>query len=217
MAISLFADIEEITLDNARLVDHYNNRRQTSQQLQTLLSTGRQHEYLELALGLSDVTGNFSASDHNLGNPIRHNNSEQVLFEFAQQLANEELTTAQMIRLIYGSGLSHLKIGVGSEMACMLQPNKFWVGNIRTIWCYLFVRHSCDRESVNVELQAYRDHDDTSEMAYKLWRDIYPRMRNNLLQLEAWVNEQSSIVPEPQPNYLWIDAICNELFHVAAD
>ena len=217
MTISLFADIEEITLDNARLAEHYDNRCQTAHELQTLLRTGRRREYLELALGISDITGNFSASDHNLGDPILANNSEEALFEFAQQLANEELTTAQMIRLIYDSGLSHLKIGIGSEMACMLQPHKFWVGNVRTIWCYLFVRHGCDRDSVNIELQAYRDHDNTSQMAYQIWREIYPRMRGNLLQLESWVNEQSTVIPEQQPDYLWIDAICNELYATAAD
>lgn len=215
--ISLFADIDEITLDGSHIATHYDNRCRVSYELRELLRSGRRRDYLELALGVSDIAGNYSASDHHLGEPILAYNSEEALFRLAQSLADESLTTQQMLRLIYEANLSHLKIGVGSEMACMLQPHKFWVGNVRTIWCHLLVRHNCDQDSVNVELQAYRDHDNNSEMAYRLWREIYPRMRNDLHTLASWVNEQSAVTPAEQPDYLWVDAICSELFEVAAD
>ena len=68
--------------------------------------------------------------------------------------------------LIKQARLQYLRIGVGSEISCMVNPSVCWVANTRTIWTHLVIKHGYDVAKAEAELAAYRDDDATSEMAY---------------------------------------------------
>ena len=98
-------------------------------------------------------------------------------------------------------------------MAMMLRPKKYWVGNVRTIWSHLVIKHG-DIDKANEELELYRDNEETSEMYYFKWREIYILMNSNLNKIEKSslkIAEEQKIKPG-KIKYLWIDAICNEMY-----
>ena len=72
--------------------------------------------------------------------------------------------------MIYERSISYLKISVGSEIAMMLKPDIHWVGNKRTIWSHLLVKHGMNQRPANQELRLYYARDDDSEMDYSLWQ-----------------------------------------------
>ena len=63
------------------IYSHYNARVVISSTLQDLLRSGDKAKYSELALGISDPYGNYSASQHGLGEKILSVTSENKIFE----------------------------------------------------------------------------------------------------------------------------------------
>lgn len=204
----------EFDIDLGEVKQHYQERGKISKQLRKLLKKHQMHEYCELAVGVSNIHGNYSAHEHQLGPRILENNSNETIFNLAKLLSEKGITSRAVVKSIYEANLPYLKIGVGSEMACMLQPKRLWVGNVRTIWCHLVVKHKGNWQKANEELALYRFDDTTSEMYYKIWREIYSSMNEDLDTIYelsvGWAEEQGMVVGKKK--YLWVDAICSALY-----
>ncbi|MFB2700178.1 hypothetical protein [Aeromonas veronii] len=201
-------------LDMALIKQHYTKREVVSLKLNRLLHENSLKEYSELAVGVSDPYGNFSAAEHALGPKILHFNSYESIFSLAKKLSQKDIKAKVVADHIYKANLPYLKIGVGSEMACLLQPDECWVGNVRTIWCHLVVKHKGDWQKANNELDLYRIDDITSEMNYKIWSDIYVTMKSNLNIIHdlslSWAKEVG--VEAGCKKYLWVDTVCSHLY-----
>jgi len=116
--------------------------------------------------------------------------------------------------IIYEKGIANLKISVGSEIAMMLKPNVHWIGNKRTVWAHLLVRHEMNEATANEALRLYYDGDDESPMAYNIWRDLYLAVGPDLVVLgqQASVEAERQNVQPGTLRYLWADAVSTFLF-----
>jgi hypothetical protein len=203
-------------LDMSSVHSHYRARLKVGKQLRKLLKERSKEAYVKLALGITDPKGNYSASDHDLGSKILAYSSVATVFNLALGL-NDTTKSEQMLRLIYSSNISNLKISVGSEMAMLLRPKKFWVANTRSIWAHLLVKHDFNIDDADFELSAYREGDSTSEMEYAKWRDIYSHMEPNLRLLgdlgDKEANKQG--VEPGEIRFAWFDALANEIYEYA--
>ena len=200
---------------NFRMIkNHYKYRKNIHKTLVNNLKNKKHEEYISLAVGVQDDAGNFSASEHHLGEPIIANNASGSIIELANNFYSKEYKASELPELIYRKAqLPYLKISIGTEMAMMLRPKKYWVGNVRTIWSHLVIKHG-DIDKANEELELYRDNEETSEMYYFKWREIYTLMNLNLNKIEKSslkIAEEQKIKPG-KIKYLWIDAICNEMY-----
>jgi hypothetical protein len=193
--------------------DHYAMRLATSQKLRNLFKKGDVNGYAKLALGVSENTGNYSAAEHKLGPRVLSNTTNQAVFDLATKL-NHCTTPSGILDAIYKAKLPYLKISVGSEMAMMLQPQKFWVANVRSVWAHLLVKHKFSYARANEELHLYRDENRNSEMDYQIWKGIYSNMEGDLARLGELGNKEAKNKgksPGETP-FLWYDAIANELY-----
>ena len=206
--------LADFDIDLHGVKDHYMRRKAISEKLKQLLSNCAERQYVELAVGVSDPLGNYSAYEHHLGPKILENNSINAVFRLALELNDQALNVKYVPEKIYKANRPYVKISVGSEIASLLQPNRFWIGNVRTIWSHLVIKHKGDWEKANEELELYRIDDASSEMRYQIWRDIYLSMENSLEIIasiaEGWAKKQG--VKSGKLKYIWIDAICNALY-----
>jgi len=202
--------------------EHYDARFQCHQRLNALLAQNNTKDYLNLALGIDDALGNFSASEHGLGYQVLDNNNPQSVINLANSFINSNYSQGKMVQAIYEANISHLKIGVGSEIAMMLKPDTFWVVNTRTIWTHLLMKHN-NIARANEELELYRSQDMTSEMAYRIWREISTQMnskQNSSIQRVCAEGNQAALEQRVEVGactYLWFDAIANSLYEKFAD
>jgi hypothetical protein len=202
-------------LDWREVRRHYDDREDIHRQLLKLHARDRQKEFVDLALGISDKAGNYSASDHTLGPQIRRDNrdADQRVFELAGLLMHLPDGIGAPI-LIDQAGLKRLKIGVGSEMSCMVNPKVCWVANTRTIWTHLVFKHHGNIRKANEELALYRDENESSEMAYRRWTALHGAVVATLKIVAidgAQKAEEQKIRPGGIP-FLWADAICSSLY-----
>lgn len=208
-------DAAESTIDALEMSEvreHYLNRERCQAELRRLFDEGNIPAFARLALGISNPAGNYSASEHGLGPRILLENSEQDIFDLAAEI--EACANIQHLpQVIYQQHLPYLKISVGTEIAMMLKPDRYWVGNVRTIWAHLLIRHG-SRRTANEGLQAYRDNDRTSEMDYAIWRDLYLRLETDILQLGrlATAVAVARDVQPGQHRFMWPDAVASELY-----
>jgi hypothetical protein len=204
------------TLDHINFFEvheHYENRISTSKKLQHLLKKADVKNYVKLSLGMSDASGNYSAAEHNLGPQILASTSDASIFDLAKKL-NASQSPLEILELIYRSAIRYLKVSVGSEMAMMLRPQHFWVANTRSIWAYFWIEYKFNRADANLAVSAYRE-DKPPDMDYRLWKQIYTKMPQNLLTLGELGTEAAQrrglkekiVVP-----YLWCDAVASALY-----
>lgn len=193
---------------------HYMRRKKISSNLIELLENAAEQEYVELAVGITDPLANYSAYEHRLGPRILNNNSISSVFNLALRMSSKNLKITHLPKTIYDANLPYLKISVGSEIASMLQPNKFWIGNVRTIWSHLVIKHKGDWEKANEELELYRIGDVSSEMNYQIWRDIYLSMEHSLNVIESvsYVLAKQDAIKPGKLKFIWIDAVCSALY-----
>jgi hypothetical protein len=210
------AFISQLNMQEVR--DHYVARERVHQRLRTLFVDGNVHEFVSLALGISDPVGNYSAAEHLLGPRILAESRPDDVFHLASEI--EACPTPHHLPgLIYRHSLPCLKISVGSEIAMMLKPAVHWVGNVRTIWSHLLVKHQGNQRRANEELALYRDGESDSEMDYPIWREIYLALEPNLrtvghLAAEAAVPQGVEAGAFP---LMWADAVANFLYDRFAD
>lgn len=192
---------------------NYLDRNAVGKKLRNLLINGPAIEFVELALGISDPAGNYSAAEHDLGPKILSQRPPGAITSLAHAIVGCSTATA-MLDEIYQANIPWLKVSVGSEMAMLLKPKEFWVANTRTVWAHLLLKHKFALPEANEELQLYRSGDPNSEMAYKIWKAIYLELGSSVVGLTAHGNVEAtaqSITPGKRQN-LWFDSLANSLF-----
>ncbi|MCI0632232.1 MAG: hypothetical protein L0Y44_16435 [Phycisphaerales bacterium] len=209
--MSLANIVGQLDMDAVR--EHYLHRERTHRELRGLLEAGEIHEFVQLALGISSDTGNYSAAEHGLGPRILAESNETAVFRLATEI--EACPTSRRLpQVIYQHSVPFLKISVGSEIAMMLKPAVHWVGNVRTIWSDLLVRNDGDANRANQALTAFRAQERDGEMPYDIWRDLYLALEQSLSELgrvgSVAANAQS--VPTGTLRFMWPDALASHLF-----
>lgn len=122
--------------------------------------------------------------------------------------------TREVPALIHHANIRYLRIGVGSEISCMLQPRLCWVTNIRTLWTHLVFEYGGNFTIANEALELYRANDDRSDIAYKFWVTLYPLVGASMRQvaLEGSTLATSAGVTPGKVRFLWADAIASALY-----
>ncbi len=205
-------------LDMHAVREHYLHRERVHLELRRLFDNGAILDYIQLALGISDAAGNYSAAEHGLGPRILAESTEEAVFDLAVKI--EQCPNAHHLpKLIYDDSINYLKIGVGSEIAMMLKPDDYWVGNVRTIWAHLLQKHDGDQQRANQELRLYRTGEWDSEMDYQTWRDIYLALESSLSQLGCAASQaaQTQGVTPGLLRFLWSDAVASFLYDAFAE
>jgi hypothetical protein len=204
-------------IDYREVRDLYNKRVEAHRVLLERFNRQAITPYVELALGIEDPCGNYSAAEWSLGPKIRALSQDGQVFELAGKLL-ECKSAKEVVDTIYkGAKLPNLKISVGSEMAMMLRPDTFWVTNRRTMWAQLVLKYKGDTAQANYELSLYNLHDKEidSEMDYKLWCSMHPDVGPSLVRL-ASLGTQVALARPVDPGdvtYLWADSIANSMYN----
>ena len=201
-------------LDWAEINAHYRSRVKETKNLRDLYEAKKVSGFAELALGMTTPSGNYSAAEHGLGPKIFESNPNPKgrIYTLAGKfiLLKNASTVPKLIR---EENLKYLRIGVGSELSCMMNPTICWVCNKRTIWLYLVQTQGLGK--ANEALQLFNEHDDDSPMAYESWQDAYhPELGPELKRVAeegAKVAASRGVVPGDVP-YLWADAIASNAF-----
>jgi hypothetical protein len=205
-------------LDMHRVREHYLHRERVHESLRRFFDAGNVNDFVNIALGVSDPGGNYSAAEHGLGPRILRGSTEHAVFILATEI-DACPNTHHLPELIYRQSLPYLKISVGTEIAMMLKPNEHWVGNVRTIWAHLLLKHNGNTRRANQELALYRDGERDSAMDYQIWRDIYLALEqgmSSLGRLATAAAESQSVIPGPL-RFLWPDAVASLLYDRFAD
>jgi hypothetical protein len=203
------------SLDWRSVREHYDLRESTHKKLLSLYRNRRTTKFVDLLLGISDPSGNYSASEHGIGPKIlaENLNPDERLVAVAEKFL--EITNAHEVPVaIRHAGLKYFQIGVGSEASCMVNPQFCWVANVRTIWTHLVHKHSDDFSKADAELRLYREADVDSEMAYQMWRDLHAELAGTATRISeqgARLAQQAGVEPG-LIRYLWADAIANQLY-----
>lgn len=200
-------------LDMGDVRSQYLVRLKTSKRLRGLMDSESVEAFVDLALGISDLSGNYSASDHNLGPKILDSVPPVAVFQLARRLTTS-VTSMAMLAEVYSANIPYLKVSVGSEIAMLLKPSSFWVANTRSVWAHLLIKHQFNYSIADEELALYRDQDSTSEMEYRKWREIHTLMKSNLVTLGELGDreaERNGIVPGKK-RFVWFDALANALY-----
>lgn len=194
---------------------HYDLRLRFSKDMIKLFQSSTVQQYAELAVGLADPSGNYSAAEHALGGRILNSNprAEERIFDLAKSFI--PLKSARTVpELIKNAQLAYLGISVGSEISCMINPSVCWVANKRTIWAHLVIKHHDNIEKANTELDLYNDADATSKMAYAKWAEIHGLLETSMTRIceMGQTVAHSKGVEGGTATYLWADAIACNLY-----
>jgi hypothetical protein len=172
--------------------------------------------FARMALAMDgDPSPNYSADDHKLGPKVFASNREPA--RRLKALANQfvALTAGRTIPdLVRAADLTFCKVGVASEMSCLVNPARLWVCNARTLWTSLLVKHGVV-STANEELKLYRESNSESEMYWPVWKDLHKgleRVQRRLIEESA----AHTIRPE-DADFLWADAICNVAYEDMAE
>jgi hypothetical protein len=194
---------------------HYRDRAKASQSLAQLLQQQAASSFANLALGISNPSGNYSSVEHGLGPKILGSNAKAEARILALAKNFSQLDRARIVpELIRNARLKYLQIGVGSEISCMINPKVCWVANTRTIWTHLVIKHNDNIGKADQELALYREADVTSEMAYQMWAAIHAELDVALTrvgEIGKQLAKSAGIVPG-DITYLWADAIASALY-----
>jgi hypothetical protein len=209
------ADLSNLDMRQVRA--HYLRRKRAHLRLHELFNRGDVHGDAQLALGISDDTGNYSAAEHGMGPLILARATEQAVFDLATAI-DVCPTTNHLPGLVYEHAIPGLKISIGTEVAAMLRPRRYWVGNVRTIWSHLLVKHGMHERRANEELALYHDGERESEMTYQVWQHVYLRMEPDILALGRLAAQAAAArgVRPGRPRYLWPDAVASSAFDAFA-
>jgi hypothetical protein len=201
------------SLDWRMVRDQYDIRERTHHEMLRLHRSGNVSSFIDLLLGISDPSGNYSAAEHGIGPKVLDENIrvEGRLLEVVTQFLS--LTNAHEVPpIIRGARLRYFQIGVGSEALCMVNPQFCWVANVRTIWTHLVYKH--DFRTADDALELYQEADAASEMAYRQWQALHAELADTIPQiLDEGVKlaKHANVIPGPI-RYLWVDAIANQLY-----
>jgi hypothetical protein len=176
---------------------------------------GPSEEFAHLALGMTDAAANYSAAEHGLGPKILASNERapQRVWDLATVFLGLD-HARDVPKLIRAAGLAYCRVGVGSELSGVINPEVCWVCNVRTLWTQLLVKHG-DVERANEELRLYRDQDATSDMYWPTWGALHRRLGRDLRLLtqasEAYCDDRGEL------DHLWADAISSVVYEELAE
>jgi hypothetical protein len=194
---------------------HFALRLKMSRWLSEMLTEENVSGFARLAVGETDPSGNYSASEHGLDPYIlsENLNIERNLFNLGRKFLGAA-TASEIPELIRRAQIKYLQIGVGSEMSCMVNPNLCWVANTKTIWSHLVVANDFNVGTANQALTFYRVSDSASPMAYPMWAAIHAEMRDSMMRI---CEIGQDIVPDlcseiSTARFLWADAISCKLY-----
>lgn len=201
-------------LDWLAVRSHYDKRVQVHHKLKRLYLAENYVGFTWCLLGIDDASANYSAHEHGLGPHIISNNWEpqRRIYELAGQLmkAKNGLEVPELIR---HANLSYLKIAVGSEASMVLNPDRCWVTNIRSLWAERLIRYGDNLRDAAELLKLYRD-GLRSEIDYGLWTGLHLGMDTALTRIATLADQaarQSGVEPGIL-KYMWADAVCNALY-----
>ncbi len=202
------------SINYREVYDHYYERYKIHQRLINTFQKSEVSEYVELALGISEGGGNYSASEHGLGPQILQQSPPQRIFELAQKLFICK-GPLEIPDVIYNANIPYLKISVGSEMATLLRPDSFWITNVRTIWAYFVLKHNNSIDIANDQLFYYRTREMPSEMEYQLWKEIHPLVGPSMEKLAHMGSKlaKERNIESGNLKYLWADAIADTAYN----
>jgi hypothetical protein len=208
------------SIDWARVRGHYDRRIKVSKELQKLYDQKLISEFADLAVGISNASANYSATEHGLGPKILNANANAArrVFNLAREF--RRLTGARRVpEIIRDAQIKYLQVGVGSEISCMVNPRVCWVANTRTVWTHLVIKHADDVQKADEELKLYRQADVASEMNYHMWAQLHAQLEVALTRIAELGNnacKKAKIVPG-RIIYLWADAIASRLYGMHHD
>lgn len=203
-----------------QIVAHFSIRLQTHRALVRLLEEGKDDEYVHLALGLSDPSGNYSASEHpdHLGYRVLDRTSSKIIADFARKELMSR-PAMELPSLVATADIPFLKTSLGSEMMCLLRPKSCWVTNRRTVYVYFLNRNGDDWERASEAIEAIAPSGDIGD-TYDAWAAIHPEIVHPLLGLSESGRIEGSkqlriagltggIASAP---FLWADAIASWIY-----
>ncbi len=195
--------------------DHYNNRVNTHERLLHLHDGKLVEPFFRLALGIENTSGNYSAAEHGLGPKVARGNMNAYdrVFKLAAEL--RELTDGRSVPdTVRAAGLAYLKVGVGSELSCMVNPTICWVTNTRTIWTHLVIEYGGNVSRADEARRLFLDGDASSDMDYNNWKAIHRKLgaaMTRICEMGADLADAEGVEPGPM-KYLWADAIADQLY-----
>lgn len=193
----------------------YDLRVAAHQELVALFDGTNSERFAQFALGIVRKEANYSAAEHALGPKVRaeNQNADARLKRLAEQFA--DLPNGRLVPLkVHDANLKYLKIAVGSELACMMNPTRCWVTNVRTVWTDLVIKHNDNVALANEQLQLYERSEATPGMDYEVWSDLNGELDVALTRIsdDGAARAYEAGVEPGSIKYLWADSIANTLF-----
>ena len=202
------------------IVEHFRQRYSTHRKLRRLLKDGMDADYVQLALGLSDQVGNYSASEHavHLGHKILERTGATCIAMFARNFLLRG-SCRELPDAVQREDIPYLKTSIGSEMMCLLRPESCWVTNKRTVYVYFLYRNDDDWEKAADAIEAITSSGDIGD-TYDAWSSIHPEIVHPLLALaEAGTTECRNVLQRAgltrhtaEARFLWADAISSMVY-----
>ena len=196
-------------VDFAAVADHYAKRLAVHGHIVDLYRRGKAGPYAVAALGMTDPVANYSAWEHDLGSRIFRRASPNRILDLARTLAALP-SAADLPAAVRAADIDWLKISAASEMAAMLDPARFWVTNIRTVWAHRLVQQNWNAAKANEELKLYRDYERDAAMEYTMWSGLHQEVGPSLLTLSA--KSEPFARKRGEHAYMWGDAIADWLY-----
>ena len=206
-------------LDWNAIRDHYDQRVDVHLEMERLYKTAKKSksQFADLALGISDPAGNYSADRYKFGPAILEANKYMGSYQAVYNLAGKFIPVTDAAKevpaLIRKANLKYLAISVGSEIACMMNPRNCWVGNARTVFAYIGWDQGLDKAVEAHDLFANRG--PGSEADYSLWEEYYPFLGKALSEIAAEgarLARQENALPGDIIPFLWADAIASAAY-----
>jgi hypothetical protein len=203
-----------VTLDSidwSKVHEHYRKRVKVHKELLDLLNDSSASKFASRAL---DNEANYSAYENALKDKILGLNGKSAETGIVA-LANEFRKVKdghEVIAKIEKANLKFLKVSVGSEMSCMVNPSVCWVTNTRTIWSHFAMDNNL--AEANKALRLLRSNDADSKIAYKYWAAWHGEIDVSLRSLAKLGNglaRRAGIEPGDL-TYLSADAIATNFY-----
>ncbi len=200
-------------VDYREVAADYAKRLAVHGHLVDLFRRGRAGTYAVAALGMVEPMANQSAREHDLGPRILRRCSPQRILELARSLMALP-DCAELPSAVRAADIDWLKISAASEMAAMLDPSRFWVTNLRTVWAHRMVSQNWNAAKADEELRLYRDYERDAAMEFGMWSGLHREVGPSLQRLARLGGEaaRAKKAPVGEHPYLWAGSLAAWLF-----
>jgi hypothetical protein len=198
--------LEQSGLDWQSVRMQYDVRADISRRLIRLTNANPSSEFAQLALGITDPNGNYSARERSLGPRIlaENQNAAERVMRLARAFSGLQ-DGEEVMDELRRAGIINLGIAVGSELACLINPAVCWITNRRTVWTDFLIRNRGNYQSANEAIRI---------SAEQGWTDFHRETRRTLVSLAdaGRILTQAADVLPGDLIFLWADAIANQLY-----